>query len=123
MCDSPHLRAGCTLKHGSGNLMELMSTTGTTRKLQKYCWGHLAAARSKLRLVLVEPAGGTDFLRGALEPHTLGRLLAAPPLLGCRRRRAPRASSPLGGAARCATLRKRAPAATVRNGRRATRRV
>ena len=26
MCDSPHLRAGCTLKHGSGNLMELMST-------------------------------------------------------------------------------------------------
>ena len=25
---------------------------------------------SKLRLVLVEPAGGTDFLRGALEPHT-----------------------------------------------------
>jgi hypothetical protein len=25
---------------------------------------------SKLRLVLVKPAGGTDFLRGALEPHT-----------------------------------------------------
>ena len=25
---------------------------------------------SKLRLVLVEPAGETDFLRGALEPHT-----------------------------------------------------
>ena len=22
MCDSPHLRAGCTLKHGSGNLMD-----------------------------------------------------------------------------------------------------
>ena len=27
---------------------------------------------SKLRLVLVEPAGETDFLRGALEPHTRG---------------------------------------------------
>ena len=26
MCDSPHLRAGCTLKHGSGNLMDPMST-------------------------------------------------------------------------------------------------
>ena len=28
---------------------------------------------SKLRLVLVEPAGETDFLRGALEPHTRRR--------------------------------------------------
>ena len=28
---------------------------------------------SKLRLVLVEPAGGTDFLWGALEPHTRRR--------------------------------------------------
>jgi hypothetical protein len=28
---------------------------------------------SKLRSVLVEPAGGTDFLRGALEPHTRWR--------------------------------------------------
>ena len=27
MCDSPHLRAGCTLKHGSGSLMDPMSTT------------------------------------------------------------------------------------------------
>ena len=26
MCDSRHLRAGCTLKHGSGNLMGSMST-------------------------------------------------------------------------------------------------
>lgn len=26
MCDSPHLRAGCTLKHGSGSLMDPMST-------------------------------------------------------------------------------------------------
>ena len=26
--------------------------------------------RSKLRLVWIEPAGETDFLRGALEPHT-----------------------------------------------------
>jgi hypothetical protein len=27
MCDSPHLRAGRTLKHGSGNLTKPMSTT------------------------------------------------------------------------------------------------
>ena len=29
---------------------------------------------SKLRLVLVKPAEGTDFLRGALEPHTRSRI-------------------------------------------------
>ena len=33
------------------------------------CKSTAGATCSKLRLVLVEPAGGTDFLRGALEPH------------------------------------------------------
>ena len=36
---------------------------------------------SKLRLVLVEPAGETDFLRGALEPHTQRPLIVVPSLL------------------------------------------
>jgi hypothetical protein len=37
------------------------------------CVPGVTCACSKLRLVLVEPAGETDFLRGALEPHTRGR--------------------------------------------------
>jgi hypothetical protein len=34
------------------------------------CKSTAGATCSKLRLVLVKPAGETDFLRGALEPHT-----------------------------------------------------
>jgi hypothetical protein len=34
------------------------------------CKSTAGVTRSKLRLVRVEPAGKTDFLRGALEPHT-----------------------------------------------------
>ena len=59
----------------------------------------------------------------ALVSLLLDRLLAALPLLGCRRVPPPRAariSPPLGIG--CATLRKRAPAKTVRNGPRAARR-
>jgi hypothetical protein len=34
------------------------------------CKSTAGVTHSKLRLVRVEPAGETDFLRGALEPHT-----------------------------------------------------
>ena len=39
MCDSPHLHAGCTLKHGSGSLMDPMSTAIViTQDYNLYAW-------------------------------------------------------------------------------------
>jgi hypothetical protein len=38
MCDSPHLRAGRTLKHGSGSLMEPRSTKYTVVSTLVNAW-------------------------------------------------------------------------------------
>ena len=46
MCDSPHLHAGCTLKHGSGSLMDPMSTA---------VLGHVLAAGANLQKTPIQP--------------------------------------------------------------------